>query len=100
MLGHARGGQIAAWGLLVPAATLMVVGFTLESVDVRLSNLMALDARALGNWGCAPELYPEILEKVLGGSIDVVSGTELRPLLDLARRSTTCADGAPRGGSC
>jgi 6-hydroxycyclohex-1-ene-1-carbonyl-CoA dehydrogenase len=73
-------GQITAWGLLVPAATLMVVGFTLESVDVRLSNLMALDARALGNWGCVPELYPEILEKVLGGSIDVVTGTELRPL--------------------
>ena len=40
---------------------------------MRLSNLMALDARALGNWGCAPELYPEILEKVLAGSIDVVS---------------------------
>ena len=73
-------GQIAAWGLLVPAATIMVVGFTLVSVDVRLSNLMALDARALGNWGCSPELYPEILEKVLAGSIDVVSGTELRPL--------------------
>jgi 6-hydroxycyclohex-1-ene-1-carbonyl-CoA dehydrogenase len=78
-------GQIAAWGLLVPAATLMVVGFTLESVDVRLSNLMALDARALGNWGCAPELYPEILEKVLGGSIDVVSGTELRPLSSISQ---------------
>jgi 6-hydroxycyclohex-1-ene-1-carbonyl-CoA dehydrogenase len=77
-------GQLAAWGLLVPAATLMVVGFTLESVEVRLSNLMALDARALGNWGCAPELYPEILEKVLSGAIDVVSGTEVRPLAAIA----------------
>ena len=73
-------GQLAAWGLLVPGATLMVVGFTLASVEVRLSNLMALDARALGNWGCAPELYPEILEMVLSGRIDVVSNTELRPL--------------------
>ena len=58
----------------------MVVGFTLEKVEVRLANLMALDARALGNWGCAPELYPEILDKVLAGKIDVVSHTELRPL--------------------
>jgi 6-hydroxycyclohex-1-ene-1-carbonyl-CoA dehydrogenase len=73
-------GQLAAWGLLGPAATLMVVGFTLDAVEVRLSNLMAFDARALGNWGCRPELYPEILEKVLAGKIDVVSGTELVPL--------------------
>lgn len=73
-------GQLAAWGLLVPAATLMVVGFTLETVEIRLSNLMAFDARAVGNWGCLPELYPKILEKVLSGSIDIVSGTELRPL--------------------
>ena len=73
-------GQLAAWGLLVPAATLMIVGFTLDAVEIRLSNLMAFDARALGNWGCVPELYPEILEKVLSGKIDVVSGTELRPL--------------------
>lgn len=79
-----RAGQLAAWGLLVPSATLMVVGFTLDSVEIRLSNLMALDARALGNWGCAPELYPEIVEKVLAGSIDVVSGTELRPLDTIA----------------
>ena len=76
----AAAGQQAAWGLLVPGATLMVVGFTLAAVEVRLSNLMAFDARALGNWGCAPELYPEILEKVLAGRIDVVSNTELRPL--------------------
>lgn len=73
-------GEKAAYSLLVPGATLMVVGFTLEKVEVRLANLMALDARALGNWGCAPELYPEILDKVLAGKIDVVSHTELRPL--------------------
>ena len=76
-------GQTAAYGLLVPGATLMVVGFTLESVELRLSNLMAFDARALGNWGCAPDLYPEVLEKVLSGRIDVLSGTELRPLAGL-----------------
>jgi len=73
-------GETAAYGLLVPGATLMVVGFTLEKVEIRLANLMAFEARALGNWGCAPELYPEILEKVLTGKIDVVSHTELRPL--------------------
>ncbi len=76
-------GEKTAFGLLVPGATLAVVGFTLESVEIRLANLMAFDARALGNWGCAPELYPEILQKVLAGKIDVLSQTELRPLADI-----------------
>ena len=62
----------------------MVVGFTLEAVSLRLSNLMAFDARALGNWGCAPELYPAILDKVLAGKIDVVSHAALRPLSHIA----------------
>lgn len=73
-------GEKTAWSLLVPGATLAVVGFTLESVEIRLANLMAFDARALGNWGCAPRLYPEILDMVLAGKIDVVAGTELVPL--------------------
>ncbi len=73
-------GQQAAFGLLVHGATLMVVGYTMEAVSLRLSNLMAFDARALGNWGCAPDLYPAILDKVLAGKIDVVSHAALRPL--------------------
>ncbi len=28
---------------------------------MRLSNLMAFDATAYGNWGCDPALYPEAL---------------------------------------
>jgi 6-hydroxycyclohex-1-ene-1-carbonyl-CoA dehydrogenase len=61
----------------------MVVGFTLQPVEVPLSHLMAFDARALGNWGCAPELYPQILSRVLDGTLDVVSHTELFPLARL-----------------
>jgi len=76
-------GQQTAWSLLGYGATLMVVGFTMEAAPVRLSNLMAFDARALGNWGCAPELYPELLEKVLDGRVDVASGTVLRPLSEV-----------------
>jgi 6-hydroxycyclohex-1-ene-1-carbonyl-CoA dehydrogenase len=73
-------GQQTAWSLLGYGATLMVVGYTMEAPALRLSNLMAFDARALGNWGCAPELYPEIVEKVLAGRIDVVTHTKLAPL--------------------
>jgi 6-hydroxycyclohex-1-ene-1-carbonyl-CoA dehydrogenase len=78
-------GQTTAFGLLGPSATLMVVGFTLEPVSVRLSNLMAFDARAVGNWGCDPAHYPEIVRMVLDGRIDVVSSTEMRPLSSVGR---------------
>lgn len=76
-------GQQTAYGLLVHGATLMVVGFTLEQVNLRLSNLMAFDARALGNWGCAPEHYPAIVALAREGRLDLVSDTEIRPLSTL-----------------
>jgi 6-hydroxycyclohex-1-ene-1-carbonyl-CoA dehydrogenase len=66
--GHA-GGQETAYGLLNHAATLMVVGFTLDKIELRLSNLMAFDATAQGTWGCKPELYPAALELLTSGKI-------------------------------
>ncbi len=76
----AKAGQEAAYGLLVHGATLVVVGFTLERVEVRLSNLMAFHARALGNWGCAPEHYPPALDLVLDGGVQVAPFVEAHPL--------------------
>jgi 6-hydroxycyclohex-1-ene-1-carbonyl-CoA dehydrogenase len=73
-------GQTTAWGLLVHGATLAVVGFTMDRVELRLSNLMAFDARALGNWGCPPELYPSALDLVLDGKVKVKPFVEQRPL--------------------
>ncbi len=73
-------GQTTAYGLLVHGASLSVVGFTMDKVNVRLSNLMAFDARAIGNWGCDPAMYPDIVQAVLDGRIDLLSNTELRPL--------------------
>jgi 6-hydroxycyclohex-1-ene-1-carbonyl-CoA dehydrogenase len=73
-------GQRTAFELLVHGATLMVVGYATEPVTLQLSRLMAFDARAIGTWGCEPGLYPEIVELVLRGDIDVRETTELRPL--------------------
>jgi 6-hydroxycyclohex-1-ene-1-carbonyl-CoA dehydrogenase len=78
-------GQSTAWGLLVHGATLCVVGFTMDRVELRLSNLMAFDARALGNWGCPPELYPGALDLVLEGNVQVKPFVELQPLDDINR---------------
>jgi len=66
--GHPK-GQETAFGLLTHAATLMVVGFTLGKIEVRLSNLMAFDATVQGTWGCKPELYPEALRLVTENKI-------------------------------
>lgn len=74
------GGQETAFGLLNHAGVLMVVGFTLEKVSVRLSNLMAFDATAQGTWGCLPELYPDALELVTSGKIALRPFIETFPL--------------------
>jgi len=73
-------GQQTAFGLLVHGATLAVIGFTMDKVEIRLSNLMAFHARALGNWGCLPELYPAALDLVLDGRIRLSEFVEQHPL--------------------
>ena len=75
-------GQELAWTLLPPAGTLAVVGFTMDKPDIRLSNLMALDATAFGNWGCSPRLYPEAVDLVLRGKVQVRPFIDVRPLTD------------------
>jgi len=75
-----RAGQETAFGLINHGATLCVVGFTMDKVEVRLSNLMAFHARALGNWGCPPELYPAALDLVLSGRVKVAPFVERHPL--------------------
>jgi len=77
-------GQETAYGLLVPAATLSIVGFTPHKVTIRLSNLMAFDARAIGNWGCAPDLYPDAIELVTSGQIQLLPFTRKVPMSEIA----------------
>jgi 6-hydroxycyclohex-1-ene-1-carbonyl-CoA dehydrogenase len=78
-----RVGQETAFSLINHGATLCVVGFTMDKVEIRLSNLMAYHARALGNWGCPPELYPKALELVLDGKIRVAPFVEKHPLNEI-----------------
>jgi 6-hydroxycyclohex-1-ene-1-carbonyl-CoA dehydrogenase len=78
-----RAGQETAFGLINHGATLCIVGFTMDKVEVRLSNLMAFHARALGNWGCPPELYPAALELVLTGRVKVAPFVEKHPLEEI-----------------
>ncbi len=76
-------GQETAFGLLGPAGILAVVGFTRDKVTIRLSNLMAFDATAFGSWGCPPERYPEAIELVTSGRVQVLPFTRKVPLDDI-----------------
>ena len=73
-------GQTTAFGLLERGGRLAVVGFTPAKVELRLSNLMAFDAIAEGNWGCLPEHYPAIVDLVLRGDVRLAPFVEHRPL--------------------
>ena len=79
--GNAKGQELA-FSLLTFGAVLMVVGYTLDKVNVRFSNLMAFDAIAQGNWGCLPEHFPAVVDLVLGGKV------VLKPFIEKRAMST------------
>jgi len=73
-------GQETAYALLTYDATLAVVGFTLEKIPLRLSNLMAFDATAFGNWGCLPSHFPDMLRLVAEGRLRIGPFVERHPM--------------------
>ncbi|HDO27338.1 MAG TPA: 6-hydroxycyclohex-1-ene-1-carbonyl-CoA dehydrogenase [Bacteroidetes bacterium] len=73
-------GQELGFSLITFASVLSIVGFTMEKPEVRLSNLMAFDAALIGTWGCKPELYPEVLELVESGKLNIAPFIELFPM--------------------
>lgn len=73
-------GQVTAFSLLDHGAYLGVVGFTPKPVELRLSNLMAFDATARGNWGCPPDQYPPALRLVLDGKVKLDPFVEIHDL--------------------
>jgi 6-hydroxycyclohex-1-ene-1-carbonyl-CoA dehydrogenase len=75
-----KAGQELAFALLGTAGTLSVVGFTLDKLELRLSNLMAFDARLIGTWGCRPELYNDVIGLVSNGKLKVKPFVEIRPM--------------------
>lgn len=75
-----KAGQDLAFNLITFASTLSIVGFTMDKVEVRLSNLMAFDAKLIGTWGCKPELYPEVVELVANGKLKIDQFVQTFPM--------------------
>jgi len=57
----------------------------MDKPDIRLSNLMALDATAFGSWGCSPRHYQHAVDLVLSGRIQVTPFIERQPLASRRR---------------
>ena len=74
------GGQNLAFSLMTYGSVLGIVGFTMDKLTIRLSNLMAFDADVFGNWGCRPAYYPEVVKEVLGGVIRIADHIETHPM--------------------
>lgn len=75
-----KAGQEIGFNLITFTSTLSIVGFTLDRAEVRLSNLMAFDAKLIGTWGCKPELYPEVVEMIASGKLQIGNFIETFPL--------------------
>ncbi len=73
-------GQELGFALVSFASTLSIVGFTLDKLEVRLSNLMAFDAKLIGTWGCKPELYPKVVDLVANDKLKIAQFVETFPL--------------------
>lgn len=75
-----KAGQETAFNLITFTSTLSIVGFTMDKPDVRLSNLMAFDAKLIGTWGCKPELYPEVVDLIATDKLKIDDFIETFPL--------------------
>lgn len=76
-------GQSLAYALLERAATLVMVGYTPDKVEVRLSNLMAFDATVHGTWSCPPEVYPAVLRLIEEGRVALAPFVETAPMSEV-----------------
>ncbi|MEK7484272.1 MAG: 6-hydroxycyclohex-1-ene-1-carbonyl-CoA dehydrogenase [Planctomycetota bacterium] len=78
-----KAGQELAFSLLTFGSVLNIVGFTMDLLELRLSNLMAFDAKAIGNWGCHPQYYPEVLELIRQGKIQLSPFIKTFPMSEI-----------------
>jgi 6-hydroxycyclohex-1-ene-1-carbonyl-CoA dehydrogenase len=73
-------GQAIGLELLSFIGKLIICGFGMQKNEYSMSRLMAFDADILGSWGCLPKYYPEVLDLVLKGKIEVEPFIETRPM--------------------
>ena len=78
-----KAGQELGFNLVTFTSTLSIVGFTMDRTEVRLSNLMAFDAKLIGTWGCKPELYPEVVDLIATDKLQINDFIQTFPLSEI-----------------
>lgn len=78
-----KAGQDLAFNLITFTSTLSIVGFTMDKLEVRLSNLMAFDAKLIGTWGCRAELYPEVLDLIANDKLKISQFVQTFPMSEI-----------------
>jgi len=73
-------GQTIGLELLSFIGKLVICGFGMQKNEYSLSRLMAFDADIMGSWGCLPKYYPEVLDLVLKGKMQIEPFIETRPM--------------------
>jgi 6-hydroxycyclohex-1-ene-1-carbonyl-CoA dehydrogenase len=73
-------GQEIALDLLSYIGVLVIAGYGMQKNEYQLSRLMAFDADILGTWGCLPKYYPDVLNMVLQGKVQIEPFIETRPM--------------------
>jgi Zn-dependent alcohol dehydrogenase len=67
-----------AYGLLRRGGRLCVIGYSADEVTLSAARLMYFELEIVGSLGCGAGLYPEILDLVAAGRLQlepIVSGT-------------------------
>lgn len=88
--GVARGQELA-YALLARAASMVVVGYTMDTITIRMANLMAFDATVHGSWGCPQEAYPEVLKLLQEGKVVIDPFVEVAPMSNVNALLTAMA---------
>lgn len=73
-------GQEIALELLSFIGKLVVAGFGMQKNEFSLSRLMALEADVIGTWACLPKYYPDVLNMVLNGIIQIEPFIKTMPM--------------------
>lgn len=73
-------GQEIAWELLPFIGKLVIAGSGTGKNEVSLSRLMTLEADIIGTWACRPEYYPDVLNMVLSGVIQIEPFIKTMPM--------------------
>lgn len=73
-------GQEIALELLPFIGKLVIAGFGQQINKFPLSRLMAFEAEIIGSWACLPKYYPDVLNMVINGLIQIEPFIKTMPM--------------------